>query len=166
MMLGMSLSTFTFVHVLLSLVGIAAGFVVVAGFITARRLDTWTAIFLTTTVLTSVTGFGFPFKEFLPSHAIGILSLLILAPAIAARYTFRLAGLWRPVYVIGSVVALYFNTFVLVVQSFHKIPALHELAPTDTEPAFAAAHTVVLLLFIGIGILATRRFRVDALQTA
>lgn len=166
MMLGMSLATFTFVHVLLSLIGIATGFVVVAGLITARRLDGWTKIFLTTTVLTNATGFGFPFKEFLPSHAIGILSLLILAPVIAARYTFRLAGLWRQVYVVGSVIALYFNTFVLVVQSFHKIPALHELAPTDSEPAFVAAQTVVLLLFIGLGILAGKRFRVDGLQTA
>lgn len=166
MMLGMSLSTFTFVHVLLSLIGIAAGFVVVAGLLGSKRMDGWTAIFLSTTVLTSVTGFGFPVKQFLPSHAIGILSLIVLAAAILARYTYALAGVWRRVYVICSMIALYFNVFVAVVQSFLKVPALHALAPTGSEPAFVVAQSVVLLLFVGLGVLAGKRFRIGSLLPA
>src|SRR5882724_5758412 len=120
----MILSAFTLFHVLLSLVGILSGFVVLAGFLTAKRSDGWTALFLTTTVLTSVTGFLFPFHQFLPSHGVGIVSLLALAAAIFARYVRHLLGAWRRTYVITAMVALYLNVFVLIVQLFLKVPAL------------------------------------------
>src|ERR1700693_3488004 len=122
MMLGMSLSTFTLVHVLISLVGIASGLVVLYGLLSAKRLDGWTSLFLITTVLTSVTGFGFPFDHLLPSHKVGIISLVLLAIAILARYALHMAGAWRWIYVVGAVIALYLNVFVLVVQSFEKVP--------------------------------------------
>ncbi len=112
MILGMTTSTFTFVHVLLSLVGIGSGFVVVFGLLTGKRLDGWTALFLATTVATSVTGFLFPFDHLLPSHKVGIISLVVLAVAILARYAFHLTGAWRRVYVISALVALYLNVFV------------------------------------------------------
>jgi len=156
----------TFVHVVLSLVGIAAGFVVLIGLLTSKRLDGWTSLFLVTTVATSATGFLFPFERFLPSHAIGILSLLVLAAAIVARYPRRLVGIWRPIYVITAMIALYFNVFVLVVQAFLKVPALKALAPTQSEPPFLVAQLVVLVLFIALGIAATIRFRVDPVATA
>jgi hypothetical protein len=158
MTLGMSLATFTFVHVLISLVGIGTGFVVAYGLLTARRFDRTTAVFLVTTVLTSVTGFGFPFDHLLPSHKVGILSLVILAVAIPARYLFHLAGAWRWIYVVGAMLALYFNVFVLVVQGFLKVPALHALAPTGQEPPFAVAQGLVLLVFIGLTVFAVRKF--------
>ncbi|MBS1850067.1 MAG: hypothetical protein JST79_04095 [Acidobacteria bacterium] len=159
MVLGMSLATFTLLHVLISLVGIASGLVVMYGLLAGKRLDGITLIFLVTTVLTSVTGFGFPFEHLLPSHIVGILSLVILALAIPARYTFRMAGSWRWIYVLGSAIALYLNVFVLVVQSFLKVPALKALAPTQKEPPFLVAQLAVLLAFLAIGILATLRFR-------
>jgi hypothetical protein len=158
MMLGMSLATFTFVHVLISLVGILSGFVVLFGLLGGKRLDGWTALFLTTTVLTSVGGFGFPFEHLLPSHKVGIISLVVLAVAIAARYAFHLSGAWRSIYAVGSTLALYLNVFVLVVQAFLKVPALHALAPTGSESAFLVAQLVVLAAFLVLGTLATRRF--------
>ena len=161
MVLGMSLSTLTFFHVLLSLAGIASGFVVVYGMLNSKRLDGWTAIFLVTTVLTSVTGFLFPFEHLLPSHKVGIISLLVLAVAILARYVLQMAGTCRRTYVICAVLALYLNCFVAVVQAFLKIPALKALAPTQKEPPFAAAQLLVLAILIGLGILASRRFRVE-----
>jgi hypothetical protein len=159
MMLGMSTLTFTLFHVALSLVGIGAGFVVLFGLLARKRLDGWTALFLITTVATSVTGFGFPVPHLLPSHYVGILSLVVLALAIVARYPMHLAGAWRRVYVIGAVVAQYFNVFVLVAQSFQKVPALHALAPTQTEPPFAIAQGAVLILFVVLGTLAAKKFR-------
>jgi hypothetical protein len=159
MMLGMSLETFTVVHVLISLIGILSGFVVLFGLLGGKRLDGWTALFLTTTVLTSVSGFGFPFEHLLPSHKVGIISLVVLAIAIAARYTFHLGGAWRSIYTVGATLALYLNVFVLVVQSFLKVPALHSLAPTGTEPAFLVAQLIVLAAFLALGTLATIRFR-------
>jgi hypothetical protein len=158
MILGMSNSTFTFVHVLLSLVGIGSGFVVLYGLLTRKRLDGWTGLFLATTVATSATGFGFPFDHLLPSHKVGILSLVILAVVIPARYVFHLVGAWRRIYVVGAVLALYLNVFVAVVQAFLKVPALNALAPTQQEPPFLVAQLVVLLVFVGLTILATRRF--------
>jgi len=157
MILGMT--TFTFVHVVLSLVGIALGFVVLAGLLKSERLDSWTALFLATTVLTSVTGFGFPFTQLLPSHIVGIISLIVLAVAILARYPLHLEGAWRWIYAITAVIALYFNVFVGIVQAFQKIPTLKVLAPTQTEPPFAIAQGVVLLLFVVLGFLAARKFR-------
>ena len=159
MTLGMSLSTFTLVHVVISLVGIVSGFVVLFGLLTAKRLDGWTALFLLTTVLTSVTGFGFPFDHLLPSHKVGIISLGVLAVAIAARYLLRLAGAWRWIYVVAAVTALYLNVFVLVVQAFEKVPVLKTMAPTQSEPPFLVAQLVVLTLFIVLGFFAVRKFQ-------
>src|SRR3989442_15084441 len=122
MIFGMTL--LTFVHVLLSLIGIGSGFVVLFGLLASRRLNGWTALFLVTTVLTSVTGFLFPFHRFLPSHGVGVISLIVLAVAIFARYTRQLAGAWRRSYVICAMTALYLNVFVLAVQLFEKVPAL------------------------------------------
>src|SRR6266480_5915867 len=136
MILGMTTSTYTLIHVLISLVGIVSGLVVVFGLLGGKRLDGWTALFLATTVATSVTGFGFPFDHLLPSHKVGIVSLLVLPVAIAARYGFHLAGAWRRIYVITAAVALYLNVFVLVVQLFLKVPALKAIAPTQKEPPF------------------------------
>jgi hypothetical protein len=159
MMLGMSLGTFTFVHVLISLVGIASGLVVLFGLLAGKRLDGWTALFLTTTVLTSVTGFMFPFEHVTPGIKVGIISLVILAVAIAARYAFHMAGVWRSIYAVGATLALYLNVFVLVAQLFEKVPALHELAPTGSEAPFLVAQLVVLAAFLALGTLATIRFR-------
>lgn len=153
------LDAFTLVHVVLSLVGILSGFIVVYGLLTAQRLDGWTVWFLATTVLTSVTGFGFPFDHLLPSHVVGILSLLVLALAIYARYPRGLAGAWRRTFVIGAVIALYFNVFVLVVQAFRRVPVLTALAPTQSEPPFAVAQGAVLLLFIVLGALSAIKFK-------
>jgi hypothetical protein len=166
MMLGMSISTFTFVHVLLSLVGLGSGFVVLFGLLARKRLDGWTALFLATTVATSVTGFGFPFDHLLPSHKVGIVSLLVLAMAIAARYPLHLAGAWRRVYVICAVMALYLNAFVGVVQAFLKVLALNAMAPTQSEPPFAVAQVLVLVLFVVLGSLAAIRFRPEPAGTA
>jgi len=166
MILGMSTATYTLVHVLISVVGIASGFVVLYGFLNAKRLDGWTAVFLTTTTLTSISGFGFPFDHLLPSHKIGIISLLVLAVTIPARYVFRMQGVWRAVYVIGSALALYFNVFVLVVQSFMKVPVLKKLAPTQQEPPFLVTQLVVLAAFIWLTVRATKRFRIEAGSTA
>lgn|SRR6267378_105773 len=159
MILGMSLQTFTFVHVLLSLVGIGSGFIVLYGLLTGKRLDGWTALFLVTTVATSATGFLFPVEHLLPSHIVGIISLVVLAVAILARYVFHLAGAWRLIYVIGAVVALYFNCFVGVVQAFLKVAALKALAPTQKEPPFLVAQLLVLAIFVGLGIVSAKRFR-------
>ena len=156
MILG--LQPFTFVHVLISLVGIVSGLVVLFGLLTAKRLEGWTALFLVTTVATSVTGFGFPIDIILPSHIVGIISLVVLAVAIIARYAFRLAGLWRPVYVIGAGTALYLNVFVLIVQLFRKVPALNALAPTQSEPPFALTQGAVLVVFVVLVIAAAIRF--------
>jgi len=162
MILGMTTSTFTFVHVLLSLVGIGSGLVVVHGLLTGKRLDGWTALFLATTVATSVTGFLFPFHHLLPSHKVGILSLVVLAVVILARYASYLAGAWRRVYVIGAVIALYLNVIVAVVQAFLKVPALKALAfPTQKELPFVAAQLVVLLSFVGHTILTAKRFHTE-----
>lgn len=158
-MLGMSLATFTAVHVVISLIGIATGLVVLFSWIAGKRRDTWTTVFLITTVLTSVTGFGFPFVQLLPSHIVGAISLVVLAVAFATRRSFGLPRGWRRTFVISSVTALYFNVFVLVVQSFQKIPALNSLAPTQSEPPFALAQLAVLLAFVAFGILAVKRSR-------
>ncbi len=160
----MILSPFTLFHVALSLVGILSGFVVVGGFLTAKRSNGWTALFLTTTVLTSVTGFLFPFHRFLPSHAVGIVSLLVLAVTIPALYVFHLAGRWRRAYVIGSVIALYLNVFVLIAQFFMKVPALKALAPTQSEPPFLGTQVVVMLIFVVTGVLAAKRFPAEAVH--
>jgi hypothetical protein len=156
MILGMS--TFTFIHVALSLVGIVSGVVVVAGMLKSNLLAGWTLLFLATTVATSVTGFGFHREQLLPSHIVGIISLILLAVAILALYVFALRGAWRRIYVVTAVASLFLNVFVLIVQGFLKVPALHALAPTQNEPPFAIAQGIALIAFIAIGISAARKF--------
>jgi hypothetical protein len=157
MFLGMD--ALTFVHVLLSLIGIVSGFVVLAGMFDSRRQESWTALFLITTIATSVTGFLFPFTTVLPSHIFGVISLVVLAIALAARYSFRLKDSWRWVYVVTALFALYLNVFVLVVQAFQKVPALTTLAPTGSEPPFLVAQAIVLAFFVYVGTRAAMRFR-------
>ena len=164
MILGMTISTFTFVHVVLSLVGIGSGLIVLYGLISGKRFDGWTALFLATTVATNVTAFGFPVDRLLPSHIVGIISLLVLIPAILARYTFRLGGVWRRTYVVTAVVALYLNVFVLIVQLFQKVAALKDLAPTQSEPPFVIAQLVTMALFVMLAFLAVRGFRGEQLR--
>ena len=156
-----NLTMFTVVHTVLSVVGIIAGLVVVGGLVAGARLDGWTGVFLVTTVLTNVTGFGFPFVRLLPSHIIGIVSLVILPVVIFARYSKRLGGSWRGVYVVGTVLALYFNCFVLVVQLFSRIPALIAAAPTQKEAPFVVTQLLVLVMFVILGRAALKRFYPD-----
>lgn len=158
MILGMSVSTFTTLHVLISLVAIFTGLIVVWGMLTANRVSRLTFVFLLTTVLTTLTGFLFPITAFTPAIGVGILSSIILAVTLAALYAFRLRGHWRWIYVAGAVLSLYLNVFVLVVQSFLKVPALNALAPGGNEPPFAITQGVVLLVFILTGLLSLRRF--------
>ncbi len=166
MILGMTLSTFTLVHVVISLTGIGSGLLVMYGLLIGKRLDGATATFLASTVATSVTGFGFPFDHLLPSHKVGILSLLVLAVAIIARFVFHLAAAWRGIYVVSAVVALYLNVFVLVVQLFEKVPALRAMTPTQKEPPFLLAQLVILALFVGLTIIAAKRFRMAPVGAA
>ncbi len=155
------MTPFTIIHVLLSLVGIITGLVVLAGLLTAKRLDSWTIVFLASTLATSLTGFGFPFERLLPSHIVGAISIVVLAAAIYSRYVGLMAGRWRSIYVVTAVVALYLNVFVLVVQLFLKVPALNAIAPTQSEPPFAIAQTIVLLIFAALGVAAVKRFRMN-----
>ena len=160
MVLGMSLANFTMVHVIISLIGIVSGIIVMFGMLGSKRMPGLTAIFLLSTILTSATGFGFPFTQLLPSHMVGILSLVLLAIACIALYAMRLAGPWRWIYVVTALVSLYLNVFVLVIQGFLKVPALHALAPSvpPSEPPFAVVQGLVLLLFVLFIIGAWRRF--------
>ncbi len=156
MILGMT--PFTLFHVILSLIGIVSGLIVLSGLLGSDRKEGWTLVFLITTVGTSVTGFLFPFAGFTPAIGVGIISMIFLIAAIVALYVCRLAGAWRWIYVVSAVVSLYLNVFVLVVQSFQKIPALNALAPTGSEPPFAIVQSIVLVLFIIAGFLSLRRF--------
>ncbi|HEY8194705.1 MAG TPA: hypothetical protein VIF13_06625 [Hyphomicrobium sp.] len=157
MIFGMD--TYTFVHVVISLVGIATGIIVLFGFLANAGLPVLTAIFLATTVLTSATGFGFPFHQLLPSHIVGIISLVILAIAIYALYGAHLSGPWRWIYVVTATAALYLNVFVLIVQLFLKVPALNALAPTQAETPFVATQVATMLVSIVLGVFAIRKFR-------
>jgi hypothetical protein len=159
MILGMSTATFTQLHVIISLIGIASGLIVVLAMLGAKRVPAWAAIFLAATVATSVTGFMFHFTSFGPPEIVGAISLVVLAAAILALYSFKLAGPWRRIYVVTAVLALYFNVFVGVVQTFQKVAFFHALAPTQTEPPFAVAQGIVLLAFIAVGIAAVRKFQ-------
>ncbi|HEY0758287.1 MAG TPA: hypothetical protein VGD59_03425 [Acidisarcina sp.] len=152
------LTAFTIFHVLISLVGIGSGFVAIFGMLAAKRLDRWTLLFLSTTVATSVTGFMFPFHKLLPSHVVGLVSLVVLALTIVARYRRHLIGAWRWTYVITAVLAQYLNVFVLIVQLFRRVPALKAIAPTQTEPPFLIAQVVVMALFVVLGVLAAKKF--------
>jgi len=166
MVLGLSLAAFTRLHVVISLIGIVSGLVVMLGLFAGRRLDAVTAVFLVTTVLTSVTGFFFPVAHLLPSHVVGLISLVVLAVCLLARYGRSLVGGWRRTYVISAAVALYLNCFVLVVQSFLKVPSLHALAPKGNEPPFAVAQLVVLVLFAALTTVAARRVAARGLDAA
>ena len=166
MILGMSTSAFTLMHVVLSLIGIFSGAVVLFGMFSSKRLKGWTALFLATTVLTSVTGFFFPADHLLPSHVVGVISLLVLAVAILALYVYRLAGAWRRIYVVSATVALYLNVFVGVVQAFLKVPFLNALAPTQTESPFLIMQLVVLALFVVLTVVAAIRFHSEQLRAA
>jgi len=158
MMLGFSLAQFTLLHVFVSLVGIAAGLFVVFGLLTSRRLRILTALFFVTTFLTSVTGFMFPFKGVTPAIVLGILSVIALVLAYVALYAKKLAGAWRRIYVGGVMLAFYFNFFVLVTQSFEKVPALHGIAPSQSSPGFGITQLGVLFVFILLTIRAVKRF--------
>lgn len=147
------------VHVLLSLIGIATGLIVVYGLAKSRRMERMTLLFLATTLLTNLTGFLFPFGGFTPALGVGIIGTAVMAICLIARYIKGMHGRWREIYVITAVLSLYLNVFVLVVQLFLKVPALHALAPNGNEPPFAAVQAVVLLAAIASGWLATRRFR-------
>ncbi len=159
MIMGLSLPVFTIVHVALSVIRIAAGFVVLFGMIVAKRLPAVTALFLATTVLTSLTGFLFPFKGVTPGIVVGILSMVVLILASVALYVGHLAGIWRGTYIISAALALYFNFFVFIVQSFEKVSALKALAPTQSEPPFKIAQLATLIVFVVLTTLAFRRFR-------
>lgn len=156
MIFGMT--PFTFFHVILSLIGIVSGLIVLAGLVGSDRKESWTLIFLITTVATSVTGFMFPYSGFTPAIGVGIISMIFLIAAIVALYVYRLAGSWRWIYVVSAIVSLYLNCFVLIAQSFQKIPALNALAPTGSEPPFAIAQGILLVLFVIAGFLSLRRF--------
>lgn len=160
------LSTFTLVHVLLSLIGIASGLGVAFGLLASKRLNSLTALFLVTTVLTSVTGFFFPFHGITPGIVIGILSLMMLAVAIVARYPRRLAGAWRWIYALTAMIALYFNCFILVVQLFEKVPALHAIDPTHSGAPFKITQLLVLLLFVVLTFATVVRFHPKSAQPA
>jgi hypothetical protein len=162
MIFGMT--PFTFFHVLLSLIGIVSGFIAVFGMIAGKRLDGWTALFLVTTALTSITGFFFPFHKLTPGIVLGVISLVVLAFAITARYLFHLAGAWRKVYAVTASIALYLNVFVLVAQLFMKVPSLHALAPTGSEPPFLISQVVVMAVFIVLTIAAALKFRPEPLH--
>jgi hypothetical protein len=161
MILGMSLSMFTALHVIISLIAIGSGIIVMFGLLGSSRMPGLTAIFLLFTILTSATGFLFPFDKLLPSHIIGALSLVLLAIACIALYGMKLSGAWRWIYVLTAMISLYLNVFVLVIQSFLKVPALTALAPGNppSGPVFAVIQGIVLLFFVVVIIGAMRRYR-------
>ncbi|HEX5778393.1 MAG TPA: hypothetical protein VFY21_06090 [Xanthobacteraceae bacterium] len=152
-------TTFTLIHTALSVVGIVAGFAAAAGLLRGELRSGWTALFLGATIATCVTGFLFPFDQFLPSHWVGVICSIFLAVAVYALYAAHLAGIWRTVFVVTAMISLYLNVFVLVVQAFRKVPFLHALAPTESELPFSAAQGVVFLLFVGLTVAAVRAFR-------
>jgi len=149
----------TLFHVVISLIGLVTGFIVLFNFIVSKPKMWWTTVFLWATLVTSLTGFLLPVHKFLPSHAVGILCIVVLGFAFLAQYGFHLSGIWRRVFVVASTIALYFNSFVTIVQCFKHIPALRALAPTQSETPFLITQLILLLLFIALGVTATRRFR-------
>jgi hypothetical protein len=153
------MTTFTKIHVAISLIGILSGLVVVFGLLSSKRLNGWTVLFLISTVATSVTGFLFPFHGFTPGIALGIISMVLLGAAIFARYGRGLAGAWRWIYVVTAMISLYLNVFVLIAQLFQKVPALKAMAPTQTEAPFAIAQLVTLVVFFALTIAAALKFR-------
>ncbi|MGB7282405.1 MAG: hypothetical protein WBE13_09105 [Candidatus Acidiferrum sp.] len=159
-------TAFTLFHVLLSLVGILTGFIAVFGMIAGKRLDGWTAVFLTTTALTSITGFFFPFHKVTPGIIFGVISLVVLAVAVPARYVKHLEGAWRKIYAVTATIALYLNVFVLIAQLFAKVPALHTLAPNGNEPPFLISEVVVLAVFIVLAVAAAIKFHPEPVHAS
>lgn len=159
MIFGLSTAVFTLLHVIISMVGIGAGFIAIFGMTGARLLSRWTALFLVTTVLTSVTGFLFPFNGVTPGIVLGVLSMVMLLLAVVALYGQKLSGVWRGTYVITACLALYFNVFVLFAQLFAKVPALKAIAPTQSSPAFGLTQLIVLAVFVALTIRAFKGFR-------
>ena len=153
----MTMSTFTLVHTVLSLVALVSGVIVVMGLLPSKMHNGW--IYLATAVATSATGFGFASPSFMPSHWVGVISLVVLLAAILARYVFHFAGAWRWIYAVGVVLSVYFLVFVAIVQAFMKVPALRAMAPTMSEPPFAIAQGICLVIFVVLTIVATRKFR-------
>jgi hypothetical protein len=159
MILGMSLSTYTTLHVIISLIAIGTGFIVLFGLISGRLLSPWNGVFLVTTILTSLTGFAFPNDKVTPGIIFGVLSMIVLAIALFALYVFHLKGAWRRTYAITAMIALYFNVFVLIAQTFEHVPVFHALAPTGTETPFKVAQLLLLLLFVVLTTVAAKKFR-------
>jgi len=155
---GIPTHLFLEIHVALSLIGIVTGLIVLYGLLSGHSFRGWTALFLATTILTSVTGYPLAPFGFDPPRAVGTLSLVLLAIAVLAIYGFRLSGAWRWIYIATAMTALYFNCFVAVIQAFAKLPALHALAPTQSEPPFLIVQVIVLAIFVVLGFLAARRF--------
>jgi hypothetical protein len=159
MILGMSLATYTVIHVIISLIGIGSGLILLFGLLQGKLLSPWNGIFLLFTVLTSVTGFFFPYEKVTPGIILGVLSLIVLAIALLALYAFHLNGAWRTIYAVTALIALYFNCFVLIAQIFMKVPFFHALAPTGTEAPFKIAQLLLLLITIVLIAMAAKRFR-------
>ncbi|MBB5052414.1 hypothetical protein HNQ36_002388 [Afipia massiliensis] len=159
MILGMSLAAFTVLHLIISMIAIGLGFIVAGGLLASNRMPGWTLWFLVLTILTSATGFLFPFTKILPSHVVAIISLVLLAVAVYALYGKGLSGVWRAVYVVTAMLALWFNVFVLIAQSFQKVALLNVYAPTGAEPPFAISQGIVLVFFIGLIVVGIRRFK-------
>ncbi len=158
MVFGMSLSTYTAIHVVISLIGIVSGLIMLLGWVLGKLSEKWITLFLVTTILTSLTGYGFPVAHLMPSHIVGIISLVALAIALPARYKASSGGAWRWIFVVTCTFALYLNCFVFVVQSFEKSPALHALAPTQKEPPFLIAQVILMVIFIVLGFLAVQKY--------
>jgi hypothetical protein len=163
MILGMT--PFTFFHVVISLVAIVAGLMIAFGMMSGKRLNGWTALFLLMAVATDITGFMFPYHGFTPGIGVGIVSMVVLAIALFARYSRHMAGGWRSIYAITAIIAVYFNIFVLVAQLFEHVPSLHVLAPTGSEPPFLIAQVIVMVIFIALGIAAVKGFREGTTQS-
>jgi hypothetical protein len=163
-MLGLSLSTFTTLHVILCFVAIGSGVIVIAGLLRSKRLEGWIAVYLVSALAASASGFGFPFEKILPSHILGVISLVVLILATVARYLFHLAGAWRWVFSVGVVLGVYFQIFVAIAQLFQKVPSFQMLAPTQSEPPFAIAQGIALGVFVALAIPGAIKFRPLAVQ--
>ena len=155
----MLLTALTWFHTALSVIALIAGCVVLRDLLRSKAPDGWTTVFLITAISTSVTGFLFPFTTFGPSHWVGVFSLIVLALALFGAYVYAFAGPWGRIYAASMVAAQYFLVFVLIAQAFMKVPMLHAAAPTLSEPPFAIAQVIALVLFAGIAIAAARTYR-------
>jgi hypothetical protein len=158
MIFGFTLETFTQIHVFISLVGIASGFVVVGGMLRSHRDSSTTSVFLHSTLLTSITGLLLPSAGITPAVVLGYLSIALMFVAFLAVNSFQFRGNWRWVYVVSAMIALYFNCFVATVQAFQKLPSLQPLAPTLSEAPFQIAQGALLVIMIGLGFLSVRNF--------